>query len=574
MSASPLPRVSLDVPWDIGQNQHLGAATTLITACTDYLQALTGLCGTGVQLMRHFVTPSPIASVLPNREKETAQKMSDVWEEVNKVTQQAVWTVRNQTLQTLQNWLIKQKATGDRPTHPSKAFKSSDLSKLLSSCLLALMQLQYQFSLINCQSFAELVASQVDQGSVMSEGFADEKTVPTQCPSPAGLGCLMFQGALNSATNSSSSFEDIHDKDDSDDLSDDPTVATALLARRSSYGGSLHNTSPPPPNSVLGRRWSVPGGDAALDEDWTKEIQQRAGSKGSLYISGIGRAIRGTGNTRRKGSLISKEELEDVIDLLSCKQDARSDHNSSTPATSTQFLNLLLPLSCTATNLSPTNSHSHLPLQQEGSQRSGGCWGWTSPQMRSATEGGLLTVAASQSYINKDAKRNSGGWLPNTHSPPPTYLNTFEQQLNSLSQPRTSSPTSTSAATFTNSSLASNGVEPGDTEGAFSIGLNLTGCDLVASVQQRRPNNEKAPIPVVLTPPIEDKNSHNINLPLDDSCNGANVAWSSAKQSSNGQNMAAFLSYALEGPAGPTIWTPSPRDYAAPQGAYSFQLGP
>lgn len=573
MAASPLPRIPLDtMDWDIGQNQHLGAATTLITACTDYLQALTGLCGTGVQLMRHFVTPSPIASVLPNREKATAQKMSDVWEEVNKITQQAVWSVKSQTLQTLQNWLIKQKASMDRATNSTKAFKSSDLSKLLSSCLLSLMQLQYQFSLINCQSFADLVASQIDQNSELPEGGSDQKTVPHQCPSPSRLEQLLAHSAFNKTMDSSSSYEDIHNKDDSDDPMDDPP-SLLLLARRSSYGGRLHNTSsPPPPNNVLGRRWSIPGGgDTSIDEGWTKEIQHRAGSKGSLYVSGVGRAIRGAGNTRRKGSLITKEELEDVIDLLSCKQDARSKLNSSTPTSSTHFLSLHLPTSCSTTDLSPACSTTHLSVP-ERSQRSGICWDWCpTSQIRSLTNGGLLTVAASQSYKNKDVKRSEKAWLTNAQNSPSPYLNQLEQ-LNSSSHLCTSSPCSSASAAI---STSSNGSERVDAEGAFSIGLNLAGCDLVASVQQRRSNNEKSAIPVVLTPPLDNKNSHDVNLSLDDSSSSANVpVWATAKQRSNCQSMAAFLPFALEGPPGPSIWTPSPRDYSTTQGAYSFELGP
>jgi len=427
------------------------------------------------------------------------------------------------------------------------------------------MQLQCQFSLINYQTFAELIGSQINNMCVLTpDEIGDHKNV--HFPPPQMDHLTVENPVKNNTCDHKHAF---FENDDDDDVADEPPPSSYFLGRRSSYGGSLHTSSPPPPNSALGRRWSVPGGDAALEEGWTKEIQQRTGSKSSHYVAGFGRAIRGTGNTKRKGSLVSQEELDDVIDLLSCGQESRGS------LTSNNMLNLLMPPMNSSDWSSLTNlSHPAVPLQ-ENSQNAAECWGWSSSSNTSHTQGpangGLLAVASSPKYKRKEQKKMDG-WTGSHRSA--TYLDTLNsantQRLLSLSPQQPSSAVATPVIVPKSVSPGCTSDEVNEAERAFAIGLNLSGSDASASTQ--RQSNEKNNIPVLLTPPVEEKNSKNVSFATDDSVVGQTL-WTSTK-CGNSQTPAGFLSFALEGPPGPTIWTPSANDYATPRGAYPYQIEP
>lgn len=159
------------------------------------------------------------------------------------------------------------------------------------------MQLQYQFCLMHSQSLIKGTATaKTDTCTVTTEGGCPGQgfeAVPPRCQFPLPMDLLSVPNPLDSCSDRNSSCDggdNIYlDDDDEDSLLEEPSLAGLLLERRSSYGGSLHTASPPPPNSALGRRWSVPGGDAALEEGWTREVQKRSGKRLPRYVAGIGR---------------------------------------------------------------------------------------------------------------------------------------------------------------------------------------------------------------------------------------------------------------------------------------------
>lgn len=72
---------------------------------------MTGFCGAGVKLAKKFVDSSAIASVIQPKEKDEIQKIFGVWDEIDKVTQQAASTIKTQTMQALQNWIQNHKSS-------------------------------------------------------------------------------------------------------------------------------------------------------------------------------------------------------------------------------------------------------------------------------------------------------------------------------------------------------------------------------------------------------------------------------------------------------------------------------
>ncbi|GAB6026884.1 hypothetical protein CHUAL_013529 [Chamberlinius hualienensis] len=484
-----------------------GEVAALVTSYTDYLQALTGLCSRGVQLIRNFVGPCSVAYMLPTKEREEAQKLWAIWEDINKSMQQTVWSVRTQSVQSLQDWL--QQKSKEKLAESSKT--SDDLSKLITACLIAVTQLQYQFSALCCNAFMDLEMVKTDDSGLCEVGAAFQLVCDTDVD--------------KERRDSGNVSEDLTLGNGAD-----PLLLQMQLGRRSSYElGNLHTVSPPlPSTNSLGRRWSMPTEDIVLNDN-----------KVSPQFNG--------GMGKKRETLVSHEELDSIINLLSFSGGTappnRSSNNSGkslSPASKLDPLTLPKPSRCSQNRY---NGHPRHDMSTESRS-----WSSTKTCVPS-NGGGLLTVVSMVSPNCQESKLS---------------VNRSNFDVHQASTPQHVMSVGTTAAPGGMNEIVNN-------EGAFSIGLNLVGSDLMATVKQKQ--SEEPPTSNLPQFKVPEMNSKHIRVqPAMES--GWNCGDPSYKESDI-QSAAEFLPFSMEASPGPNIWTPSQNDYnsSASPGSYFFQAG-
>ncbi|KAG1689922.1 hypothetical protein GQR58_007670 [Nymphon striatum] len=472
-------------PFKIDTNNLITSIRECISTCSSYTQALNNLCDNGTNFAACLV--NLFQNLHPYQ--EIAGHFLDIWKTLSNATASASASVKTETLVNLQDILNRLESNEDNAEGNGSPLNSAENVQILFTCFNSFLRLQALFSCSSWESLDKLTRNIDDPQS-----------------------CSAVLNSLSNNTTCNHPVENIsgHFK--------------PLLGRTKPYESSCVNSS-----NTFNVECSVSNDGNATYQNMPSNISNISPSQvwnngpilSSNEQSGSETPISCASSPKKSfqettKTFVSAEELQDVLDLLSCHPESY-EHTSSCPSLLDEKIKTLSDnvYDYKRTGfLSNSPGPSAIGLERQKFRQDFGkstwprtngdvnpnpsTWGWMFSECNN--ENMFQVAGSSLNYVNGELPPiggplnrkyiNSVSRLENNVPPnhridgsPLLSFNFHNKQPSDLS---VTSDNQAKSRSSTQGDSSSSGEEANDTENVFNIGLNIVMSDLVESVKQRR----------------------------------------------------------------------------------------